>query len=68
MADLDSHEDLSALGQTIPPLNAHAISVSLPTWDDNIGYGEGYPHILTKIRSGYPRFVIHHLVVEVSYP
>ena len=30
-----------ALGASVPAFTPHAISVSLPTWDDNVGYEEG---------------------------
>ncbi|CAE6510794.1 unnamed protein product [Rhizoctonia solani] len=47
-----------ALGASIPNL-PHAISVSLPTWDDNIGYEEGDKRVVNAMVSGYPRFFIH---------
>ncbi|CAE6423625.1 unnamed protein product [Rhizoctonia solani] len=46
------------LGASIPNL-PHAISVSLPTWDDNIGYEEGDKRVVDAMVSGYPRFFIH---------
>ncbi|KAI0346705.1 PLP-dependent transferase [Trametopsis cervina] len=47
------------LGGSVPPLEAHAISVSLPTWEDNIGYEEGDKRVIDVMVSGYPRFFIH---------
>ncbi|KAF2096793.1 cystathionine gamma-synthase [Rhizodiscina lignyota] len=47
------------LGETIPPLTAHAVSVSLPTWKSNVGYEEGEDWVLGKMKTGYPRFFIH---------
>ncbi|KAH7344427.1 PLP-dependent transferase [Rhizoctonia solani] len=47
-----------ALGASIPNL-PHAISVSLPTWDDNIGYEEGDKRVVDAMVNGYPRFFIH---------
>ncbi|KAI9197400.1 pyridoxal phosphate-dependent transferase [Polychytrium aggregatum] len=47
------------LGSPIPPISSHAISVSLPSWLDNIGYEEADPEVITKLKSGYPRFVYH---------
>ena len=32
-----------------------AVSVSLPTWEANVGYEEGEEWVLSKMRSGYPR-------------
>jgi hypothetical protein len=53
------------LGSAIPALTAHAISVSLPTWRDNIGYEEGERRVLDAMESGYPRFFIHRSVEKV---
>jgi len=46
-------------GETLPPNNVHAVSVSMPTMKDVIDYEEQTPEILEKITSGYPRFVLH---------
>ncbi|CAE7155603.1 unnamed protein product [Rhizoctonia solani] len=46
------------LGIPIPFL-PHAISVSLPTWDDNLGYVEGDQRVVDAMATGYPRFVVH---------
>jgi cystathionine gamma-synthase len=48
-----------ALGLGVPPHTPHAISVSLPTWRDNIGYEEGEERVVNAMVSGYPRFFIH---------
>ena len=34
------------MGQSVPPYTAHAISVSLPTWKDNVGYEEGEKRVV----------------------
>ena len=49
------------LGQRIPDV-LHAVSVSLPTMCDVIGYEEKDPDTTRHITSGYPRFVQHPLV------
>lgn len=54
-----------ALGVSIPNL-PHAISVSLPTWDDNIGYEEGEKRVVDAMVNGYPRFFIHRDIKAVS--
>lgn len=54
-----------ALGASVPPLTAHAISVSLPTWEDNIGYEEGDKRVIDAMVSGYPRFFIHLSIRKV---
>ncbi|PSS30964.1 hypothetical protein PHLCEN_2v2489 [Hermanssonia centrifuga] len=48
-----------ALGASVPAFTAHAISVSLPTWDDVVGYEEGDKRVLDVMVTGYPRFFIH---------
>lgn len=55
-----------ALGRPVPPLTAHAISVSLPTWRDNVGYEEGEKRVVNAMVSGYPRFFIHLSIQKVS--
>jgi cystathionine gamma-synthase len=35
------------------------VSVSLPTWRSNVGYEEGEEWVLSKMKTGYPRFFIH---------
>lgn len=54
------------LGSSVPALTAHAISVSLPTWEDNIGYEEGDKRIVDKMETGYPRFFIHRSIQKVT--
>ena len=49
------------LGHPIPD-SPHACSVALPLWDHVIGYEEGRPDIVDKLKCGYPRFVIHETV------
>lgn len=47
-----------ALGCALPPYAPHAISVSLPTWRDNVDYEEGDKRVIDTMVSGYPRFFI----------
>ncbi|KAI0121608.1 pyridoxal phosphate-dependent transferase [Xylariales sp. AK1849] len=47
------------LGESIPPDTAHAVSVSLPTWQANVGYEEGEEWVMSRMTTGYPRFFIH---------
>jgi cystathionine gamma-synthase len=54
-----------ALGLAIPPFTAHAISVSLPTWSDNVGYEMGEKRVVDVQVSGYPRFFIHLSIEKV---
>jgi hypothetical protein len=55
-----------SLGGSVPAFTAHAISVSLPTWDDVVGYEEGDKRVLDKMVTGYPRFFIHRSIQKVQ--
>ncbi|KXS19431.1 cystathionine gamma-synthase [Gonapodya prolifera JEL478] len=52
----------SKLGTPIPPDSQHSVSVTLPTWKDNVRYEEGDPEVHNQLQTGYPRFVYHKLV------
>lgn len=54
-----------ALGQSVPS-KRHAVCVSLPTVEDLIGYEEKKSDTLAAISSGYPRFVRHSKIHELS--
>ncbi|KAF9817726.1 hypothetical protein IEO21_03275 [Rhodonia placenta] len=60
-----SSEQLT-LGASVPPFTAHAISVSLPTWQDNISYEEGDKRVLDVMVTGYPRFFIHRSTQKLA--
>lgn len=49
-----------------------AVSVSLPTWKANVGYEEGQEWVISKMKTGYPRFVPlsqwHPHLLPRSYP
>lgn len=53
------------LGRPIPP-STHAVSMALPRWCDVVGYEEKSAEVMTRLTSGYPRFVIHPVVQEVA--
>ncbi|KAB8237660.1 PLP-dependent transferase [Aspergillus alliaceus] len=54
------------LGDSIPPFTPHAVSMSLPTWTDNVGYEEGDKRVTDKLSTGYPRFFIHKSIVAFA--
>ncbi|AXX91700.1 cystathionine gamma-synthase [Malaciobacter molluscorum LMG 25693] len=57
-----------ACGETLPIKNIHAVSVSMPTLQDVIDYEEHTPEILEKIKSAYPRFILHpYLKILAKY-
>ncbi len=53
------------LGQPLPD-SVHAVSVALPRWQDVVGYEEKLPEVMTRLKAGYPRFVIHPLIQELA--
>ena len=53
-------------GQTLPVNNIHAVSVSMPSIQDVIDYEEQTVEILEKIKSGYPRFILHPYLKQLS--
>ncbi|KAI0404037.1 pyridoxal phosphate-dependent transferase [Xylaria palmicola] len=55
-----------ALGDSIPPNTAHAVSVSLPTWKSNVGYEEGEKWVVDTMVTGYPRFYIHKAIQALA--
>jgi cystathionine gamma-synthase len=54
-----------AIGLAVPPFTQHAISVSLPTWRDNVDYEEGAKRVVDSMVSGYPRFFVHLSIQKV---
>ncbi len=53
------------LGQPIPRL-LHAVSCSLPSMRDVRGYEEKDPAVVRHLTSGYPRFVVHPLLLQLA--
>jgi cystathionine gamma-synthase len=53
------------LAQPIPS-SPHAVSFALPRWQDVVGYEEKSPEVTARMRTGYPRFVVHPLVQELG--
>lgn len=53
------------LGERVPS-GEHAVCVSLPTMADVVGYETKDPAVMEKVRTGYPRFVVHHLVARMN--
>jgi hypothetical protein len=53
-----------SLGRPIP-LDEHAVSVSLPTWADVVGYEEGEKRVTDSMKIGYPRFKVHACIEKL---
>ena len=56
---------LAAVGAPVPDA-PHAVSVSLPSWEANVGYEEGKEWVISKMQTGYPRFFIHLTIQELQ--
>lgn len=54
-----------SLGTPLPG-GRHSVSVSLPLWNDVVGYEEKRPETIAKIKTGYPRFVVHEIVAALA--
>ncbi len=54
------------LGNSLPPNNPHAVSVSLPKLEDVIGYEENNPETINQLTNGYPRFFKNKLVARLE--
>jgi cystathionine gamma-synthase len=55
----------AAVGQPVPD-TPHAVSVSLPSWKATVSYEEGEDWVLSKMKTGYPRFFIHLAIQELQ--
>lgn len=54
------------VGTPIPDNTAHAISVTLPTWEATVGYEEGEEWVTSKMKIGYPRYFIHGSIQNLA--
>ncbi|KAE8187210.1 hypothetical protein A4X06_0g7056 [Tilletia controversa] len=52
-----------AVGKPVPDL-PHAVSVSLPRWQDNVDYEEG--RLKDTMETGYPRFFLHRSIQKLA--
>lgn len=52
-------------GHAIPPA-PHAVSMALPRWADVVAYEEKDQGLASRLECGYPRFVVHPLVLELA--
>ena len=65
---MPAHYPISSVpevGGRIPADSVHAVSVSLPRVSDVIGYEEKISETMSRIQSGYPRFVAHPYVTAI---
>jgi cystathionine gamma-synthase len=59
---------LYQLGVSIPSDQPHALSVSLPTWKQVVGWASGDLAVIDQMATGYPRFFIHRTIQKVLQP
>ncbi|CAK1363482.1 unnamed protein product [Cercospora beticola] len=50
------------LGSSLPPGDPHGVSVSLPLWQDTVGWAYRDEKVLEKLNTGYPRFFVPRIV------
>jgi len=54
------------LGTTLPPGDPHGVSVSLPRWEDTIGWAQRDKRVIERMTTGYPRFFVPLIVRELA--
>lgn len=52
------HVSLGPVSQSHYTDSPQAVSVSLPTWKSNVGYEEGDDWVISRMTTGYPRYVL----------
>ncbi|KAJ5114934.1 pyridoxal phosphate-dependent transferase [Penicillium alfredii] len=55
-----------AVGEPLPPADRHAISVSLPTWEDTQAWATRDPGFISRLKTGYPRFFVPLVVQDLA--
>lgn len=54
------------LSRDLPIDAVKGVSVLLPTWEDTVGWANRNPKVLARLKAGYPRFFIPHVVNELA--
>lgn len=55
---------MKPLGSPLPN-STHAVSVSMPAWQDVVDYEEGAPRVINALQTGYPRFFYHPITAAL---
>ncbi|KAF2755295.1 PLP-dependent transferase [Pseudovirgaria hyperparasitica] len=60
--------DISRLsaGDALPHGDIYGVSVHLPRWADTVAWAERDPKLLLKLKTGYPRFFIPRVVLQLG--
>ena len=64
-SDVRPADGADDVGRPIPN-SLHAVSMALPRWRDVVGYEEKRPEVMDRLTSGYPRFLVHPLVLALG--
>ncbi|EED15893.1 cystathionine beta-lyase, putative [Talaromyces stipitatus ATCC 10500] len=54
------------VGDPLPPGDYFGVSVYLPTWKDTLAWAQRDPEFLATLKTGYPRFFIPRVVLELA--
>ncbi|KAK4038550.1 putative cystathionine gamma-synthase/beta-lyase [Parachaetomium inaequale] len=54
------------LGSSLPPGDAHGVSVHLPKWADTVGWASREPRVLDAMKAGYPRFFVPRVADQLA--
>jgi cystathionine gamma-synthase len=54
------------LGTSLPPGDPHGVSVSLPRWEDTVGWAKRDQRVIERMTTGYPRFFVPLIVQELA--
>jgi len=54
------------LGTSLPPGDPHGVSVSLPRWQDTVGWAQRDKRVIERMTTGYPRFFVPLIVRELA--
>lgn len=55
-----------SVGESIPPGDIHAVSVSFPEWQHMVRWGQRDEELISKMKAGYPRFFIPLIVRKLA--
>jgi cystathionine gamma-synthase len=58
--------ELPFLLRSLPFTVGQGISVLLPTWENAVGWSSRNPEVLTRMKTGYPRFFIPRIVDDLA--
>jgi cystathionine gamma-synthase len=54
------------LGTSLPPGDPHGVSVSLPRWEDTVGWANRDKRVIERMTTGYPRLFVPLIVRKLA--